>query len=313
MSSPSTPLPDWMAPRTLLRVSVVVAVLTIALKTLAWWITGSVGLLSDALESFVNLAGAVFALAMVAVAQRPADAEHPFGHEKAEYFSSGFEGILIVGASLAIFWASFWRMLHPQPLEQLGWGLGLSLVSTAFNGALAWIMFRSARVHRSMALQADARHLVTDVWTSAGVVVGLGAAAATGWVWLDPLVAMGVALNILREGGLLVWRSAQGLMDESLEPSVLATIEGVLERHTQAGEGAVRFDNLRTRRAGARSFVALHMHVAADWSLGRAAGARAAVESELMDRVPGLYATIELLPVGAETVFEQSRAQGRIN
>ena len=312
MINQSASLPAWMEPRTLLRVSVGVAVVTILLKTLAWWVTGSVGLLSDALESFVNLAGAVFALAMVAVAQRPADADHPFGHEKAEYFSAGFEGILIVGASLAIFWASFWRLLHPQPLEQLGWGLGLSLVSTGFNGALAWIMFRSSRVHRSMALQADARHLVTDVWTSAGVVVGLVAAALTGWLWLDPLVAMGVALNILKEGGLLVWRSAQGLMDESLEASTLAAIDTVLQRHAQAGEGAVRFDSLRTRRAGTRSYVALHMHVAADWSLGRAARARAAVESDLMGLVPGLYATIELLPVGAETVFEQSKAQGRI-
>lgn len=197
-----------MTPRRLLRASVLVALLTIVLKTLAWWLTGSVGLLSDALESFVNLAGAMFALAMVTVAERPADVEHPYGHHKAEYFSSGFEGILIVGASAAIVWASVQRLLQPQPLEQLGWGMALSLLSTGLNGVLAWAMFRTARQHRAVALEGDARHLLTDVWTSVGVVVGLAAAHATGWQWLDPVVGIAVGLNILREGIELVWRSS---------------------------------------------------------------------------------------------------------
>lgn len=297
----------WLTPQRLLRASVGVALLTIALKTLAWWLTGSIGLLSDALESFVNLAGAMFALAMVTIAQRPADAEHPYGHYKAEYFSSGFEGILIVGASVAIFWASGLRLLQPQPLQQLDWGLALSLASTGLNGLLAWAMFRSARAHRSVALEGDARHLVTDVWTSIGVVVGLLAARATGWLWLDPLVAMGVALNILKEGGALVWRAAQGLMDEAVEQALLELIGATLERHSQASAGAVRFDSLTSRRAGARSYVQLHMHVPAQWTLGRAAAARAALEAELMDAIPGLYATIELLPAGAATVFEQTQ------
>ena len=301
----------WMTPRRLLRVSVVVALLTIVLKTLAWWVTGSVGLLSDALESFVNLAGAMFALAMVTVAERPADVEHPYGHHKAEYFSSGFEGILIVGASMAIVWASVQRLLHPQPLEQLGWGMALSMLSTGLNGLLALAMFRTARRHRAVALEGDARHLVTDVWTSVGVVVGLIAAQATGWLWLDPLVGIGVALNILYEGGVLVWRAAQGLMDEAVEQELIDQIEAVLLRHSQASADTVRFDSLVSRRAGMRSYVQLHMHVPAGWTLGRAAQARAAVESELMDTVPGLHATIELLPVGAATVFEQSEAQGR--
>lgn len=301
----------WMTPRRLLRVSVVVALLTIVLKTLAWWVTGSVGLLSDALESFVNLAGAMFALAMVTVAERPADVEHPYGHHKAEYFSSGFEGILIVGASMAIVWASVQRLLHPQPLEQLGWGMALSMLSTGLNGLLALAMFRTARRHRAVALEGDARHLVTDVWTSVGVVVGLIAAQATGWLWLDPLVGIGVALNILYEGGVLVWRAAQGLMDEAVEQELIDQIEAVLLRHSQASADVVRFDSLVSRRAGMRSYVQLHMHVPAGWTLGRAAQARAAVESELMDTVPGLHATIELLPVGAETVFEQSEAQGK--
>lgn len=301
----------WMTPRRLLRVSVVVALLTIVLKTLAWWVTGSVGLLSDALEAFVNLAGAMFALAMVTVAERPADVEHPYGHHKAEYFSSGFEGILIVGASMAIVWASVQRLLHPQPLEQLGWGMALSMLSTGLNGLLALAMFRTARRHRAVALEGDARHLVTDVLTSVGVVIGLIAAQATGWLWLDPLVGIGVALNILYEGGALVWRAAQGLMDEAVEQELIDQIEAVLLRHSQASADVVRFDSLVSRRAGMRSYVQLHMHVPAGWTLGRAAQARAAVESELMDTVPGLHATIELLPVGAETVFEQSEAQGR--
>ena len=301
----------WMTPRRLLRVSVVVALLTIVLKTLAWWVTGSVGLLSDALESFVNLAGAMFALAMVTVAERPADVEHPYGHHKAEYFSSGFEGILIVGASMAIVWASVQRLLHPQPLEQLGWGMALSMLSTGLNGLLALAMFRTARRHRAVALEGDARHLVTDVWTSIGVVIGLIAAQATGWLWLDPLVGIGVALNILYEGGALVWRAAQGLMDEAVEQELIDQIEAVLLRHSQASADVVRFDSLVSRRAGMRSYVQLHMHVPAGWTLGRAAQARAAVESELMDTVSGLHATIELLPVGAETVFEQSEAQGK--
>lgn len=298
-----------MTPHNLLRVSVGVALLTIVLKTLAWWVSGSVGLLSDALESFVNLAGAMFALAMVTVAQRPPDAEHPYGHHKAEYFSTGFEGILIVGASAAIVWAAALRFVHPQPVEQLGWGLGLSIVSTACNGLLAWAMFRSARVYRSVALVGDARHLITDVWTSVGVVVGLLAARATGWLWLDPLVAIGVALNIFKEGVELVWRSAQGLMDEAVEQELLDQIEAALQRRAQGSGGHMYFDNLISRRAGTRNFLDLHMHVPAHWTLGRAAAARAAVEAELMDMVPGLYATIELLPEGAETVFEQAEAQ----
>jgi cation diffusion facilitator family transporter len=191
---------QWLQPHNLLRLSVVVALLTIVLKTLAWWLTGSVGLLSDALESFVNLAGAMFALTMVTVAKRPADTEHPYGHYKAEYFSAGFEGVLVIGASLAIAWAALSRLWNPQPLEQLSWGLMLSLLSTVFNGLLAWVMLRSSRKYRSMALEGDARHLLTDVWTSVGVVVGLLAAALTGWLWVDALVALAVAVHICVQG-----------------------------------------------------------------------------------------------------------------
>lgn len=285
------------SPRRLLQVSVAVAVLTIALKTGAWWVTDSVGLLSDAMESFVNLAAAVFGLAMVTVAARPADEDHPYGHHKAEYFSSGFEGILIIAAAAGILGFAVHRMFAPRPLDQLGWGLALSVVSSAANGVLAWAMFRSARAWRSIALEADARHLVTDVWTSAAVVVGLIAVAITGWLWLDSLLAIAVALNIMREGAGLIWRSAQGLMDQALEPAVLAHVESVLARLSRPG---VRFDHVVSRRAGQRRFVDLHLHLPGDWTLARADGVRAEVEQALMAGVPGLRVTIQMLPRGVE-------------
>ena len=287
-----------------LKFSVAVAVATIGLKTAAWWFTGSVSLLSDALESLVNLAGAMFALAMVTVAAQPADEDHPYGHHKAEYFSSGFEGVMIMAAALAIIWAAAHRFFAPEPLEQVGLGLALSVASSALNAALAWAMLRKARALRSIALEADARHLVTDVWTSAGVVVGLLAAVATGWAWLDPVIAIAVALNILREGVALVRRSADGLMDRALEPEVRTEIERTLEvfRHQ-----AIRFDHVVTRRAGQRRFVDLHMHMPAGWTLGRAAALRTSVEQALMSAVPGLRATIQLLPMDVEAHFDDPK------
>src|SRR6185312_6942065 len=250
MPNPAAPR-STPSPRTLLWASVAVAAVTIVLKTLAWYVTDSVGLLSDAMESFVNLASAIFALVMVTIAVRPADEDHPFGHYKAEYFSSGFEGILIVGAAVGIIWAAVERLLQPQPLQLLGWGLVLSVLSSVLNGVLAWVMFRAATKHRSIALEADARHLRTDVWTSAGVVVGFGAVATTGWLWLDAAVAIGVALNIVREGWRLIWRSSQGLMDEAVEPEVLADIHRAL---AQFAHPTIRFDHIATRRSGQRRF-----------------------------------------------------------
>lgn len=279
-----------------------VAVVTIVLKGAAGYITHSMGLISDAMESFVNLASATFALAMVTIAARPADEDHPYGHHKAEYFSSGFEGILIIGAAIAIIWVAVLRLLSPQPLEQLGWGLGLSVLSSAFNGALAFVMFQAARTHRSIALESDARHLVTDVWTSAAVVIGIVAVHFTGWLWLDAALAIGVALNIVREGVKLVWRSSQGLMDEALEPESLAMIHATLEGFAASvPEGAqLRFDDIVTRRAGQRRFADLHMHVPGSWTLHRAAGLRDGLEQALMDALPGLRVTIQLLPLGME-------------
>ena len=298
-----------LTPRRLLMVSVVVALVTIALKTLAWYVTGSVGLLSDAMESLVNLASAVFGLVMVTIAARPADEDHPYGHHKAEYFSSGFEGILIIFAALGIVWMAAQRLFDPQPLEQIGWGLAFSVASSVLNGLLAWVMFVAARTHRSIALEADARHLVTDVWTSAGVVVGLALVHFTGWLWLDAVVAIGVALNIMKEGVHLIWRSSQGLMDEAVEPDVLATIQETLAGFASTGSETqiIRFDHLNTRKAGQRRFVDMHMHMPAAWSLGRAAAVRASVEQALMSAVPGLRATIQLLPSDVEAHFDDEK------
>lgn len=297
----------WLSPKGLLWASVAVACITIALKTLAWHLTDSVGLLSDAMESLVNLASAVFGLMMVTVAAKPADEDHPYGHHKAEYFSSGFEGILIVVAALGIMWAAGHRLFDPQPLEQVGIGLALSVASSALNGLLGWVMFRAAKTHRSIALEADARHLVTDVWTSAGVVVGIALVSYSGWLWLDAVVAMGVALNILKEGWHLIWDASQGLMDEAVEPEVLAQIHAVLHdvsmTHEEAGADhthIVRFDHIITRKAGQRRFVDLHMHMPSEWTLGRAAMFRGNVEQALMKEVPGLRATIQLLPNDVE-------------
>ena len=305
-------LNNWLlklSSTTLLWTSVVVAIITIVMKTLAWYITDSVGLLSDAMESFVNLASAIFALIMVTVAQQPADEEHPYGHHKAEYFSSGFEGVLIMGAAAAIIWASVHRVFDPQPVVELGWGLSLSVASSALNGLLAWVMFKVAKQQRSIALEAAAKHLVTDVWTSAGVVIGLLLVMFTGWLWLDAVVAMGVALNILKEGFDLIWRSSQGLMDEAVEPQILADIHEVLQgfEHMRGEVQIIRFDHITTRQAGQRRFVDMHMHMPASWSLGRAAALRTSVEQALMSSVPGLRASIQLLPNDVEAHFDDVR------
>ncbi len=292
-----------MQVQTLLKLSVAAAIATITMKTAAWWITDSVGLLSDAMESFVNLASALFAILMVTIAQRPADEDHPYGHSKAEYFSSGFEGLLIAAAAAGIIWAAVQRLFQPQELHALGWGLALSVLSSIVNAVLARRMMAASIEHRSIALEADARHLYTDVWTSAGVVLGLALVYATGWLWLDPLLAIGVALNILREGAKLAWRSVDGLMDSAVEPADRAKIDATL---AQFAHTTIRFDHISTRRAGQRLFVDLHMHMPSSWSLGRAAALRKTVEQTLVGEIPGLRASIQLLPMDAEAHFDDA-------
>ncbi|MCE4557141.1 cation diffusion facilitator family transporter [Roseateles cellulosilyticus] len=281
-----------------LKLSIATALVTIVLKAAAWQWTGSVSMAADALESLVNLAGAAFALAMVTLAQQPPDAEHPYGHHKAEYFSGGFEGILIIAAALGILWGAVDRWRHPQPLESVGLGVVLSVVSSSLNGALAWAMLRKAREVRSAALEGDARHLFTDVWTSAGVVAGLLGVMATGWQWLDPLLAVAVALNILREGVHLLHEASRGLMDEALDADSLARIHAVLDGFREPHP--VRFDHIASRVAGQRRFVDLHMHMPAQWTLARAAALRGDVERALLGAVPGLRASIQLLPMDME-------------
>jgi cation diffusion facilitator family transporter len=282
---------------TFLKLSVLAAVVTIALKTTAWWVTGSVGLLSDAMESFVNLAAALFGLVMVGIAQSPADAEHPYGHSKAEYFASGFEAMMILGAALAIIWAAVGRWLALRPLEELALGVGLSVTSSVVNGVLAMAMMRAARAHDSIALEADARHLMTDVWTTAGVAVGVLLVPVTGLLWLDPLLAVLVALNIIREGYGLLQRSVDGLMDRALSNDERERIDMALQ---SLASDEMRFDHLCTRRAAGAKFCQLHMHVPGSWTLARSAAKREEVEHRLMAAVGGLRVTIELLPAGHE-------------
>lgn len=280
-----------MTPYQALWLSIGAAVATIALKWSAAWVTGSVGFLSDALESLVNLLGASFALAMVFYARRPADPGHPFGHGKAEYFASAFEGGLIAVAAAGILFAAGHRIAHPEPLQLLGLGTGLSIAAALVNLAVARVLLRAGRVHRSLATEADGRHLMTDVWTTAGVIVGVGLAGWTGWYWLDPVVAILVAFNILREGGRLVWRSFHGLMDAALADDDILVIETALGK---LESDAVRFSNLRTRRSGADRHAFVEMHVPADWSVARADELASAAERAVSDH--GITLVVRVLP-----------------
>lgn len=256
--------------------SIAAAVLTIGLKTVAYFLTGSVGLLSDALESVVNLVGALMALAMLTIAARPADEDHAYGHSKAEYFSSGVEGTLILVAAISIGVTAIGRLMSPKPLEQIGLGLAVSVVASMVNLGVALILRRVAKQHDSITLEANARHLMTDVWTSAGVLVGVGAVAVTGWQRLDPLVALVVAGNIVWSGVRIVRTSVSGLMDAALPADEQETIRRVLELH---GQSDTEYHALRTRRSGARRFVSFHLLVPGTWTVERG--------HQLLERIEG--------------------------
>jgi cation diffusion facilitator family transporter len=245
--------------------SIAAAVATIGLKAGAYLLTGSVGLLSDALESLVNLVAAVVALVVLSVAARPPDEDHAYGHDKAEYFSSGVEGGLILIAALSIIFAAVGRLLNPAPIEQAGLGLAISVVASAINLVVARVLLHAGRHYHSITLEADAHHLMTDVWTSVGVVVGVAAVALTGWERLDPLIALIVAVNIILSGARLIGRSALGLLDTALPAAERAEVVVILERYmVQAG---VEFHALRTRQAGARRFVSVHILVPGSWTV----------------------------------------------
>jgi cation diffusion facilitator family transporter len=241
--------------------SIGAAVATIALKAIAYLLTGSVGLLSDAIESLVNLVGAVMALSMLVIAARPADRDHVYGHSKAEYFASVTEGILILGAAIGIIVTAVQRLIQPRALEQLGFGLGVSVAASVINMIAARILLNAGRTQRSITLEADAHHLMTDVWTSAGVVGGVAIAGFTGWHVLDPTVAILVALNILWTGFQLIRRSVSGLMDAVLPEQEQNLIRQVMEKYRERG---VDFHALRTRQAAARRFISVHVLVPGD-------------------------------------------------
>lgn len=283
--------------------SIAAAIATIFLKASAYYITGSVGLLSDALESVVNLGAALMALAMITVASRPADEMHAFGHNKAEYFSSGFEGMLIVLAAVTIVWTAVPRLITPQPLEQIGAGLAVSVLAALVNYAVARCLLKAAKQYRSITLEADARHLLTDVWTSVGVILGIAVVFFTGLNRFDPLIAIAVAINILWTGFYLLRRSVLGLLDTTLPVADQEAIKQVLVRYE--GEG-IRFHALRTRYAGRRSFISVHVLVPGDWTVQRGHDLMEQVEREIRNAIPGATVFTHVEPIGDPLAWEDT-------
>jgi len=274
--------------------SIAAAVLTIGLKAAAYLLTGSVGLLSDGMESLVNLAAAVMALAMLIVAARPPDELHAFGHSKAEYFSSGLEGALILVAAVMIGLTAVPRLLAPQPLEKVGLGLLISSAASMVNLAAGRVLLQAGRKHRSITLEADAHHLMTDVWTSAGVLFGIAAVALTGWERLDPIIALIVAANIIWTGFQLLRRSALGLMDTAIADSELAQVRQVLDSY--AGRD-VHYHALRTREAGARKFISVHILVPGEWPVQQGHDLVGEMEEKIRNLLPGAHLFTHLEPL----------------
>ena len=283
------------------RLSIAAAVLTIGLKASAYWLTGSIGLLSDALESLVNLVAAIVALAMLTIAARPADEMHAYGYSKAEYLSSGLEGALILLAAASIVGTAVPRLLAPQALEHIGIGLAISAVASAINFGVARVLLNAGKEYRSITLEADAHHLMTDVWTSAGVVLGVGAVALTGWLRLDPIIALIIAVNILRTGWRLLGRSTRGLLDAALPAAEQAAIKQVLNQYESQG---IQFHALRTRQAGTRAFISLHVLVPADWTVQRGHDLLEHLERDIRGVVPGAQLFTHLEPQGDPAAWE---------
>jgi cation diffusion facilitator family transporter len=282
--------------------SIGAALATITLKTVAYFLTGSVGLLSDAIESLVNLAGASMALIMLSIAARPADESHVYGHSKAEYFASITEGLLILGAAIGITSAAIERLLHPQHLEQLGFGLAVSVAASVINFIVARKLMDEGSKRSSITLEADAHHLMTDVWTSVGVISGVAIAGFTGWTILDPLVAIAVALNIIWTGVKLVRRSVAGLMDAALPEREQRLIQEVMEKYREKG---VNFHALRTREAAARRFISVHILVPGDWTVHDAHHVAEDFESEVRAVLGGVVTVFtHLEPVEDELSME---------
>jgi cation diffusion facilitator family transporter len=274
--------------------SIAAAISTILLKGIAWKLTGSVGLLSDAIESFVNLAGALMALAMLTLAALPADDNHAHGHSKAEYFSSAFEGFLILLAALSIGYTAIERLINPRALEAVGVGLLVSVVASVINLATAKILMKVGREQNSISLEADAHHLMTDVWTSAGVIAGVGLVWVSDWLWLDPVIALLVALNILWTAWQLMQRSASGLMDASLPAEQLKRIETLLAAYREQG---LDFHAVRTRQSGNRAFVTLHVLVPGHWTVQLGHEWADRIELDIGKAIPRAHITTHLEPM----------------
>ena len=274
--------------------SIGAAVLTILLKAAAYFLTGSVGLLSDALESFVNLAGAVMALAMLSIASRPEDESHHFGHSKAEYFSSGMEGGFIIIAAGGIAYTAIERLINPQPLEQLGIGLTVSVMAGLVNLGAAWIIGQNGKKYNSITLSANSKHLMTDVWTSLGVLVGVGLVALTGWQPLDSLVAIGVAINIVWSGVGIVKHSVSGLMDSVLPEEELELIRKKIEEILPEG---VAYHALMTRQAGARRFVSFHVLVPGKWTVEHGHVLLEKLEVQITQLLPNMVVFTHIEPL----------------
>ena len=285
-------------------ISIAAAILTIALKSVAYFLTGSVGLLSDALESIVNLVGAIMALAMLTVAARPADDDHTYGHSKAEYFSSGVEGTLILIAAISIIWTAAPRLLNPQPLEQVGLGLAVSVVASLINMAAAYVILQAGKRYKSITLEADAHHLMTDVWTSVGVLGGVGIVALTGWERLDPIVAFIVAANIIWAGVRIVRASVLGLMDTALPDSERTAILGILDGYKQQG---IQYHALRTRQSGARRFVSFHVLVPDAWTVLEGHQLLEKIEADVRTALPEITVFTHLEPLNDPASFDDTK------
>lgn len=264
--------------------SIGAAVTTIGLKGLAYLLTGSVGLLSDAMESLVNLVAALLALFLLTIAERPPDDEHAYGHTKAEYFSSAAEGALILLAAYSIASAALQRIANPQPLENVGIGLVVSVVASAINFGVARVLLQAGKRYNSITLEADAHHLMTDVWTSAGVIAGIIAVSLSGWLILDPLIALAVAANIIWSGIQLMRRSALGLLDSAIPQAERDKVVAVLGRFAPQG---VAYHSLRTRQAGQRRFISAHILVPGKWTVQRGHNMLEQIEHDIRSTLPG--------------------------
>ena len=282
--------------------SIVAALATITLKMLAWWLTGSVGLLSDALESVVNLAAAVLALSMLRLAASPPDDEHPYGFSKAEYLSAGIEGALIVLAAAGILIAALPRLVHPQPLETPVLGLALTAVATAINLGVALVLIRAGRAHDSITLEADGRHLMTDVWTSVGVFLGVALAFATDLLWLDPVVALAVAAQIIWTGVGLVRRSVSGLLDAAIPRGDQNEVTKLFAEYSR--RYGVSFHAFRTRQAGARRFVSFHLLVPDAWTVSQAHKLSEEIEERIRSMVPSASIATHIEPISDPASYD---------